>query len=282
MALSRQRPDHHTTPRLVDTLLRWSGNRWRPLATEARTTLAAAAAFDSRRQVGAVWWRRPRDAVRDTATPGSGTASGGRSAISRRPAIATPRDGVTTKPGQGRDFRRRAIGDGPVPLTPWTFDGSRWERADITTGPPTGLVHHAMAYDSLRQRVVMFGGFDFANRRCVGECGNGTAARGSGSRRRDRPRRRCSHLRMAYDCRTRSDGGVRWRPDGRDVDVGWLKRGRSYPPSGPSALVWQPWRTTRAAARILFGGSGRGAVCPVQTMNDCWEWDGMQWVRSGA
>lgn len=52
----------------------------------------------------------------------------------------------------------------PFAKDTWTYDGTAWVRADTVSGPG-GLVHHAMAYDSRRQRVVMVGGFDESNRR---------------------------------------------------------------------------------------------------------------------
>lgn len=39
----------------------------------------------------------------------------------------------------------------------WTWDGAAWAMADSLTGPGP-VVHHAMAYDSRRQRIVMYGG----------------------------------------------------------------------------------------------------------------------------
>ena len=38
----------------------------------------------------------------------------------------------------------------------WTFDGARWTQYKVS-GPPARTVA-AMAYDSARQRVVLFGG----------------------------------------------------------------------------------------------------------------------------
>jgi len=41
----------------------------------------------------------------------------------------------------------------------WEFDGSDWAQVNTTTSPPTRW-HHCMVFDSLRNRVVMYGGYN--------------------------------------------------------------------------------------------------------------------------
>lgn len=42
----------------------------------------------------------------------------------------------------------------------WEWDGTNWHEVTPTTSPPA-RAYHAMAYDADRQRVVLFGGFEF-------------------------------------------------------------------------------------------------------------------------
>ena len=272
-----------TTPRLVDTLWRWSGNRWRPLATDGpHNRSLPAAAFDSRRQVlvvyrgtglasgtryGDTWeWNGQRWEERNLKTPGN------------RDHHAMAYDEAR---GKLVMFGGARSATDPYPNDTWTYDGSRWERADTSTGPPAGLVHHAMAYDARRQRVVMFGGFDFAHARSadVWEWDGHAWQRITPSGPAPAPR---SHLRMAYDVAH----GVTVVFGGDQTGETWTWDGsawRSYPPSGPSAR-WSAAMAYDARRQrvILFGGSGRGGVPPFNYLNDCWEWDGEKWVRAGA
>ena len=41
----------------------------------------------------------------------------------------------------------------------WEWDGVRWRQPEITSERPTGRASPAMAYDSARREVVLFGGF---------------------------------------------------------------------------------------------------------------------------
>ncbi len=47
---------------------------------------------------------------------------------------------------------------GPSLGDTWVWDGSRWSR--VATDGPSGRDHHRLAYDAVRDRVVLFGGWD--------------------------------------------------------------------------------------------------------------------------
>jgi len=129
--------------------------------------------------------------------------------------------GGTCIVGELADTGIESVGD------TWEWDGHDWEHREHANGPPP-RANHALAFDSARQRVVLFGG------------------RISGG----------------------PSGGDTWEWDGQEWhDVG--------PPVHPSA------RSSHALAYdavrgkvVLFGGSGAGP-----TADHTWEWDGEQWVE---
>jgi hypothetical protein len=46
----------------------------------------------------------------------------------------------------------------------WEWNGTAWTQVNLTGTKPTLRRQHAMAYDSMRGRVVMFGGVNAASR----------------------------------------------------------------------------------------------------------------------
>jgi hypothetical protein len=151
----------------------------------------------------------------------------------------------------------------------WTFDGERWALAADSAAGPGPRVHHAMAYDSRRQRVVLFGGFSEAGDPPAdvwewdGERWHRipTSGPGPGARRRHR---------VAYDAAR----GVTVLLGGNDDPSTWTWDGTQWrlaatqgpPPRSMHAMAYDPQR----ARVVLFGGGS-----PLR--NDLWEWDGTTW-----
>lgn len=154
-----------TVPRLVDSLWHWTGSTWRMLSDRgpSNRTLPAAT-FDTRRNVlvvhggsglstgtrfGDTWeWDGHAWAESNVNTPGARDHH----------AMAYDEARGTTVMYGGEDAGANDA-TSRFPSDTWTWDGSRWTRITAPSGGPGGLVHHAMAYDSRRQRVVLFGGF---------------------------------------------------------------------------------------------------------------------------
>ena len=171
----------------------------------------------------------------------------------------------------------------------WEWNGTQW--AQVRTGldamrPTSRREGAALAYDSLRQQVIMFGGLDgsyFAETRewrVESSCScrvwqlRSPAVSPSG---------RSFHA-MAYDRRrdrivlfggTRGSSlgfGDTWEWDGTT----WALRSpaQSPPPRFNHVMAFDSAR----ARIVLFGG-----ISGATTLNDVWEWDGTTWsVRSTA
>lgn len=161
----------------------------------------------------------------------------------------------------------------------WEFDGSSWSLR--TTGGPSARQNPAMAFDSARSRVVMFGGFAFnPGPVTYGQTWewNGTAwsmVSSSG------PSARYMHA-MAYDAARQQTilfGGL---ADGvyRDT-VTWAWNGSAWTQaasSGPTtrfghAMAYDPIRQKM----VLFGGFG-GSGDVKTLLRDTWEWNGSGWT----
>ena len=169
--------------------------------------------------------------------------------------------------GQHRDFV--TVGSPILFLgDTWEFDGLNWlQRSPVVS--PSSRSGHQMAYDSTRQRVVLFGGSSGAETwEWDGTNWSQRAASG--------PPARAFHA-MAYDSsRSRLvlmgglSGGIvgdTWEWDG----TAWLQR---HPTTTPSprwgaAMAFDPLR-----ARIVMSGGRDGT----SELGDTWEWDGTNWV----
>lgn len=163
----------------------------------------------------------------------------------------------------------------------WAWTGARWLRVQPTSGsvPPTRH-EHAMAYDSARRRVVLFGGF------VESYLGNDTWEWDGAQWHRAHPRispepRR--HHGMAYDPIrevTVLFGGDGYAED--DFSDTWEWDGEEWvhittePSRTPSrrrrhALFYDGGRT------ILFGGVQGNETTEIIDLDDTWSWDGLGW-----
>jgi hypothetical protein len=157
----------------------------------------------------------------------------------------------------------------------WEWDGSTWTQRSPANRPPARTAH-AMVFDLVRQRVVMFGGIDAAN----GGLGDTWEWDGSDWLQRTpsaSPGPIATHA-MAYDAarqRTVLFGGsdrmqnyydATWEWDGRD----WTLRSpvtRPSPRLGPAMAYDSSRKRT-----VLYGGR-----LSAGTSADTWEWDGSDW-----
>jgi len=151
----------------------------------------------------------------------------------------------------------------------WEFDGAVWRLMSSVTNPPPARQDHAMAYDSTRKRIVLFGGMDQSGYRSDVWEWNGILWQAVTPATTSPPARSNSRA-MVYDKarrRTVLYGG--WN-GGRVVDT-WEWDGNDW--SQIVTTTTPPARNSHALAHdadrgrtILFGG--RGAI------NDLWEYTG--------
>jgi len=170
--------------------------------------------------------------------------------------------------------------EGTCAPTPWigTWTGvsgvcGTWTQSNRSGGPPNQF--QRMAYDTLRQRAVIFGGQDAQ--------GNGQTWEWDGSRWIEKfpnlpiPLSRSAPA-MAYDIArgvtVLFSGGV-FNP----LPGTWLWNGLTWSPASPPASPPPRWSHAMAydAARqnvVLFGGSGIQSC-----MQGTWTWNGTTWTQ---
>ncbi len=258
------------TPLLAD-LWSWDGQRWMPLSSRTGISMITHKLFVD--AAGVVFATMPRGLVArwdrgrwDTVVPDS---------MSRRESAAGAYDA----------HRARFVSFGGLvggraydtTGETWAFDGQRWSRI-ATTGPPP-MLGGAMAYDSRRQVMVLFGGLDTTGRKLSDtwewDRARWTRVSSSGPS----PRFGAG---IAYD-RARGVtvlfGGV--DSANQKLNDTWAWDGRRWrqveSPLAPPARSegYLAFDEARGVI-VLFGGEG-AAVVP--TLGDTWEWDGARWTR---
>lgn len=265
--------DSEDAAQTTDSLWAWSGDTWRvvPAPGPGWRTLPAAA-FDTRRERVLLFGGLRKFGQRRYAESAEGDTwawDGG----SWGPLVVNspgPLDHHAMVWDEARGVlvvQGGASGGQIGPGETWTFDGERWTLAADSAAGPGPRVHHAMAYDGRRQRVVLFGGFSEAGDPPAdvwewdGRRWHRIPAAGPGARRRHR---------MTYDAVRGvtvlfggSDDPSTWTWDGTE----WRVAATDGPPARDMhAMAWD----TRRARVILFGGGN-----PLR--NDLWEWDGVRW-----
>ncbi|HEX7837549.1 MAG TPA: kelch repeat-containing protein [Kofleriaceae bacterium] len=171
----------------------------------------------------------------------------------------------------------------PSGKSAWEWDGNHWTEQTVLTTPPP-LHNYAIAYDSARHKVVLFGG-ETPNTTMFGAGFQDRTWEWDGTAWQEiatpaRPPRRITHA-MTYDS-TRGKvvlyGGQgadasllhdTWEYDGAT----WTQRSESGPPRS-----WFHHMVFDAARGkvVSFGGFGEQGF-NVVTPGDTWEWDGAQW-----
>jgi hypothetical protein len=174
--------------------------------------------------------------------------------------------GGRMKMGQ-EQYAQRAEGD------TWEWNGTRWR--ELRVNSPGAIDHHAMAYDSAHDILIIQGGgngqqilpgatwgFDGATWKLLAQAGEGPGER--------------AHHAMVYDSRRRRVvlyGGIgtqreptraaeTWEWDGAK----WSRVGVNGPP-GPRSRHRMAYDAKRGLT-LLFGGSDDART---------WGWDGVQW-----
>jgi cysteine-rich repeat protein len=159
----------------------------------------------------------------------------------------------------------------------WRWDGT-WHQLAPATTPPARQTH-MVAYDSGRDRVVMFGGQD-PSTNALGDTWEWDGVDWQQRTPAHSPPARMSAM-IAFDSRRQRTvlfGGITaltgtflgdtWEWDGSD----WTERTTSAGPK-PRDNAGMAYDATRGTT-ILFGGNA-----PAGKLNDTWEWDGTDWHK---
>jgi hypothetical protein len=157
----------------------------------------------------------------------------------------------------------------------WEWDGKAWAQINPTTSP-SARRDHAMAYDSARQRVVLFGGLRISSLADTWEWDgkNWTQIKPTTS-----PSTRSYHA-MVYDSarnRVVLFGG--WRGGTGSLGDTWEWDGKNWkqikPTTSPAAREHHAMAFDSARNRVvLFGGQNSSGF-----LGDTWEWDGKAWAQ---
>ncbi len=151
------KPIEKTVERLTDTW-EWDGVSWTRRDTEGFAAFPSSIAYDEERHqvvVIAVDATTPPDGERPSAMWGWDGRRWTRVSAAFGEPTLSPSQPTSPGPG-GLVLLDGAMHKGNVAMT-WLWRGGRWLRSDAP--PPTPQrVSHAMAYDTVRKRVVMFGG----------------------------------------------------------------------------------------------------------------------------
>src|SRR5262249_16934915 len=163
----------------------------------------------------------------------------------------------------------------------WQWDGSAWTQ--LSTSLPA-LCAHALAYDSVRDRVVLFGGLSNASGCVAGDTWEWDGANWTRRVPAQSPSAR-RFAALSFDRvrgRTVLFGGLNaiatalgdtWEWDGTD----WSPGGGAHAPPArcQHALVYDSAR----GRIVLFGGFRSSSP---QALQDTWEWDGTDWTQRGT
>ncbi|MEM7201456.1 MAG: kelch repeat-containing protein [Planctomycetota bacterium] len=242
----------------------WAGRHPAP------SSAAAAVAYDSGRQRLVVYSGNSR--VQTGSLPASGLWEWDGASWHRCETPPFPlRSGVRMAYDSAR--RRTVLFGGRqasplrgLPTDVWEWDGARWTRHVPATAPP-GTEGHAMAYDSKRERVVLFGVGSSALWEWDGSAWTPRSAAAA-------PPRAVFHG-MAYDsARDRivmfggSLGSDTWEWDGS----GWHQLTTALAPARSSvAMAYDQGR----GRTVLYGGD----LFP-SPRRETWEWDGVRWRQA--
>jgi hypothetical protein len=158
----------------------------------------------------------------------------------------------------------------------WEWDGNTWIETTPATAPPARS-RHAMAYDAVRQRVLLFGGV--GDEGPVGDTWEWDGSTWIEHTPAASPSPR-EYGALAYDGvrgRVVLFGGFdgvtyfadTWEWDGDE----WIERATATQPPG---RTWQMLTFDEGRARtVLFGGYDGSTA-----LGDTWEWDGNAWLNT--
>ena len=182
-------------------------------------------------------------------------------------------------------------GNDPVDICPdcpgtlsdsWKWDGTTWTQIPLTTSKPPALVDHAVGFDPLRGRTLVFGGrldltFPIPNQSnatwlLAGSRWTQVATPGPSAR---------DGTAIAYDAAHDQfvlfGGKVGLNPNGET----WIFDGSTWthatPATSPAARMYHTMAYDPTTQRIVLYGGGT----PSQ-LRDTWEWDGTTWSLRNA
>ena len=154
----------------------------------------------------------------------------------------------------------------------WTWDGVQWTEVTPPEDNPPARGRHQMAFDSIRGRVVMFGGngtdgpladtWEWTGSRWQRIEASGPPALGSYSLAFDRARGRT----ILFGGGSRSSKTWLW--DGKEWEEG------TPPGESPDGRIWHRMTYDSARKRVVMFGGNTGANV---LLADTWEWDGQNW-----
>jgi hypothetical protein len=162
----------------------------------------------------------------------------------------------------------------------WEWDGTTWTELHAFPAP-SSRSGHAMAWDALRGRAILFGGYDGATFLPLGDTWEWDGVKWTPRTPADgyRPQPRSRHA-LGYDAargRVLLHGGED-RFGLRIADT-WAYEDRGWRPLGPAggapALVEHALATDAARGRLVLFGGRQGAVPSQET----WTWDDGSWTR---
>jgi hypothetical protein len=158
----------------------------------------------------------------------------------------------------------------------WTWSGGSWSVLGATQEQPPPRFNGALAYDTTRARIVLFGGAGTSA--TLGDTWEWSGTVWAQKSPTSGPSPRTQHA-MAFD----SKRGVTVLFGGADTNGGslgdtWEWDGTSWtqrtPATGPSPRFLHAMAyDSRRGVTVLFGGTGDGE----SALSDIWEWDGMSW-----
>ena len=197
--------------------------------------------------------------------------------------LARRSGGIAFDPGQGKMLVYGGLQSGPtVTLNEtWTFDGTVWAQLTPTTTPPPRWGHR-MVYDTLRNRIVTFGGRSpttTANANDTWEW-DGTTSNWLQVFPSASPNARAFYSMVYDENRHRvviygtqsgsvvSGGNQTWEYDGTT----WAQVVTATTPPGleTPAMAYDK----RRGVTVMFGGSQSATL-----FNTTWEYDGINWVQ---
>jgi hypothetical protein len=156
----------------------------------------------------------------------------------------------------------------------WEYDGVNWSQS--AASGPNSRHAHAMAYDPIRHRTVLFGGLDGSTR--LGDTweydGSAWSLRHPTSSSQER-----FDLAMAFDP-VRNQVIRFGGSDGSETGDTLAWDGAQWtllPVAGPPARIQHAMATDTVRNQIvLFGGFGRSGSSSIP-LQDTWLWDGVSW-----
>ena len=166
-----------------------------------------------------------------------------------------------------------------LPGDTWLWTGADWVQQTGLTPSPSGRYNAAMAYDSVHQQSVLFGGTDNINRFADTWLWNGTSWMQLSLS--NSPSARSGHA-MAY---LPTPGQVvlfgGYDPSGNPLGDTWLWDGTTW--TQPTLTTTPPARTLATMAYdaalgqvVLFGGYEPG----LGYLGDTWLWNGTTWTQA--